>query len=73
MRKFAKFGLLMACLLLNVVIMDRKESEVDLDAYCESIDTRKEAADDFLSAKARKRFNQRLHDVIVDMVRLGYI
>lgn len=53
--------------------MDRKESEVDLDEYCENIDKQKDAADGFLSAKARKRYDQRLHDVIVDMVRLEYI
>lgn len=72
LRKFSKFGLLLSCLVLPVMTMDRG-TEVDLDEYCENIEKQKKAADGFLSEKSRKKFNQRLRDVVCDMARLEYI
>lgn len=81
-RKFAKFGLIIAPMLLPIITADSGH-EVNLDAFSDRItdhfkNGNVEQLDmkdnPFLNASesARNELNKRLRDVAIDMVRLGY-
>lgn len=72
-RKFGKFGLVLAFILLPILTKDT-ETQIDLDGLADEITKGKEIdANVFMSDASTKRFNSRLHGVVVDMDRLGYI
>lgn len=74
-RKFGKYGLLMATLLLPIILADKGQG-VDLDEATNNSEHYKdtEISDPFfITESSRSKFKKRLRDVVVDMVRLGYI
>lgn len=71
--KFAKFGLLLASMLLPMMTTVSGNG-VDLDQIAEDYkDGKKMETNVFISDKSRDKFNKRMRDVIIDMVRLDYI
>lgn len=72
-QKYAKFGLILATVLLPMLTSD-SGSGIDLDEVAGDVQNGKEMdANMFISNESQKRFNRRLKEVIVDMVRLEYI
>lgn len=71
--KFARFGFIL-CLMLLPLLTSEQGDAVDLDKLSESI-VKGELLEEnvFISEKSRSRFNKRMRDVVVDMVRLDYI
>lgn len=82
LRKYAKFGLILSAVLLPMITSD-KGSIVDLDEIANNVEKGKESNfennkdldvfDSLFSENSRQKFNKRLRDVVVDMVRLEYI
>lgn len=71
--KFAKFGLLLAAMLLPMMTTVQGNA-IDLDQIAEDFKDGKQIEwNIFISDKSRDKFNKRMRDVIVDMVRLDYI
>lgn len=71
--KFGRFGLVLAMMLLQMITSD-SGYVLDLDGMADDIESGKTLdADMFYSDNSRNRYNQRLRDVIIDMVRLEYI
>lgn len=81
-RKYAKFGLILSTVLLPMITTERGTG-LDLDELAANFEKGKEnnfedskdleAFNSFISDNSRNKFNKRLRDVIVDMVRLEYI
>lgn len=72
-RKFGKFGLILAFILLPIMTKDAA-TQIDLDGLSDEIKGGKEIDTSvFMSDASTQRFNSRLHGVVVDMDRLGYI
>lgn len=72
-RKFGKFGLYMASMLVPMLTADASAAP-DLDAFSEEISSGKEMNNNiFNSEGSEERLAKRLSDVIHDMDRLGYI
>lgn len=72
-RKFARFGLILANLLLPVVTTESGNG-ADLDEVSEQYTNgRPPTTNIFITDKTRNNFEKRLRDVIVDMARLEYI
>lgn len=75
-RKFGKYGLMMATLLLTVITADKSDG-INLDQACEDkLNGKHSDGDNFIiniSEESHARFNQRLREVAVDMVRLDYV
>lgn len=73
LRKFGKFGLLIASTVLPAMIHD-SDVGVNLDEVAEDIANGQEMDADALMTEATKvRFYRRMRDVIIDMARLEYI
>lgn len=68
-RKFGKFGLLLATMLLPM-LTSVQGNAVDLDDLANG---GKFDVNIFISDSSRSKFKKRLRDVIFDMVRLEYI
>lgn len=73
-RKFGKFGLVLAAILLPLLTKDSGK-EVDLDGISDGVKTGEVNLDTniFMTDSSTKRFNKRLRDVVIDMARLEYI
>lgn len=73
-RKFAKYGLILATIVLPIITTERGIA-IDLDEIANDLENSKNADifDTFISENSRNKFNKRMRDVVVDMVRLGYI
>ncbi|XP_055296576.1 uncharacterized protein LOC129565584 [Sitodiplosis mosellana] len=81
-RKYAKFGLVLSTVLLPMITTDRGNG-LDLDELAVKFEKNKEnnfenkedldAFNSFISDNSRIKFNKRLRDVVIDMVRLGYV
>ncbi|XP_055298661.1 uncharacterized protein LOC129566598 [Sitodiplosis mosellana] len=73
-RKFGKFGLVLAAILLPLLTKDSGK-EVDLDGIADGIKTGQVDLDTniFMTDSSTRRFNKRLRDVVIDMARLEYI
>lgn len=72
-RKYARFGLIMASMLLPMITSD-SGSPVDMDGLSDAIKNGEEIdANIFVSVESLNRLNKRLRDVVADMVRLEYI
>lgn len=74
LRKFARFGFILATTILLPIVLSDKGNVVDMDKLAETISSGEEVSSDlFTSDSARGRLRERLHGVIVDMARLEYI
>lgn len=72
-RKFGKFGLVLAAVLLPVITQE-KGTAVNLDDLSTDIKNGAELdASLFMTDSSAKKCNKRLRDVVIDMDRLGYI
>lgn len=72
-RRFGKYGLILAMLLLPVITSDGK-CEINLDKISEDIMNDKPTDENaFISEHSRVKMNKRLRDIAVDMVRLEYV
>lgn len=72
-RKYAKFGLILATILLPMITSDAGNA-VNLDELSDAIKNGEEVDSSvFVSEASLKRLNKRLRDVVADMVRLEYI
>lgn len=72
-RKFGKFGLYMASLLLPMMTADA-EATPDLDALAEDMHNDNDKISEiFKSEESDNRFAKRLGGVFYDMDRLGYL
>lgn len=80
LRKFGKFGLIMASTLLPTITTSR-ESSMNLDGTSSNQNSSsgelsklpKSIDHPLISDSSLKRFNKRVRDIAVDMVRLEYI
>lgn len=73
LRKFAKFGLIMALWMLAATTCD-SSTKINLDESCERFeDGKKIDKNPFISNRSLETFTSRMRGVIADMVRLGYI
>lgn len=71
--KFAKFGLVLSIMLLPMITTEQGNG-VNLDELAEDVEKGKHFEDNvFISEKSRNKFNERMRDVFIDMVRLEYI
>lgn len=74
LRKFGRFGFILAASIVLPIILSDKGHVVDMDELADKIVGGGEVSSDlFTSAAARSRMRSRIHDIIVDMVRLEYI
>lgn len=72
-RKFGKFGLIMAVMLLPM-ITNESGNGLDLDELSVQIESGHEFEENpWLNEKTRAKFDKRMHGVVADMVRLDYI
>lgn len=81
-RKYGKFGMVLSTVLLPMITTE-KGNGLDLDELCVNFEKNKEnnikdskeldAFNSFISENSRNKFNKRLRDVVIDMVRLGYV
>lgn len=70
LKKYGKYGLLMAPMLLQVITADPKDIP-DIDEMAEEM--KKNAIDSgFMKMAQTEKFNVRMRDVIIDMVDYGY-
>lgn len=73
LNKLAKFGLVLAAILLPIITADAGNG-INLDELATDINGGKEMdANIFISKKSLTKLNKRLRDVVVDMARLEYI
>lgn len=73
LRKFGKFGLLIATTVLPTMCRD-SESGVDLDELAEGIENGQEMDTGAMMTETSKAtFLNRIRDVVIDMARLEYI
>lgn len=72
-QKFAKFGLLLATMLLPM-LTTQQGNGINLDEMAEKVEKGEEIDPTvFISDKSRSKFTKRMRDVVIDMVRLDYI
>lgn len=72
-RKFARFGLILANLLLPVMTTESGNG-ANLDQVAEQYKAGEPSTKNiFITDKTRDKFEKRLRDVVVDLVRLEYI
>lgn len=78
-RKFAKYGLISAPMLLPIILAERGH-EVNLDEFADQISSVQNGNAEmpdmkdnpFVSENSKKKLDSRLRDVVIDMERLGY-
>lgn len=71
--KFGKYGLILAMLLLPVITAERR-GDINLDQMSEdSLNGNISDRNTYVSEKSCPKFNKRLRDVVIDMVRLEYV
>lgn len=72
-RKFAKFGLIMASVLLPVITCENGYKP-DFEAISEDVEKGTLAdPSEIITESSLKRMNKRLRDIVYDMVKLKYI
>lgn len=72
-RKFGKFGLLMAAMLLPM-ITNESGNVMDLDEIAAQVENGVEFDENiFINENTRDKYQKRMRDVIIDMSRLQYI
>lgn len=73
LRKFAKFGLVLSTVLLPMITSE-SGCGLDLDGIEKNtLNSDGTDSNNFISERSHEKLNQRLKDVIIDMVRLEYI
>lgn len=72
LRKFGKFGIVMALMLLPILTSEAGSSP-DLDHVAEKGRNGESTEHMFSPEETIGHFNKRMRDVIIDMDRLGYI
>lgn len=72
LRKFGRFGLILATILIPIVTKDAGNS-LNVDEITNKGNTNTTFQSLFVSDNSRSKFEKRLRDVIIDMVRLEYI
>lgn len=73
LRKCAKYGLILATVLLPVLI-SRSEYRLDFDEIAESVENGTlDGNNMFITARSVNEIIQRLRDIVDDMSRLNYI
>lgn len=70
--RFGKLGLIMAMILMPIVL-SQADNVPDLDELSEQLESGSEVKGHFSNEDTAERFNNRMRDVIIDMVKLGYI
>lgn len=71
--KCGQFGLVLSTTLLPMITSEDGNG-IDIDEIAEVIQNGKQVDQDvFISENSRKKFLTRLREVVIDMVRLGYI
>lgn len=72
LKKFGKYGLLMAPLLLHIITADPKDIP-DMDAMVEEMQNKNNTSNNgFMKMGQLDRFNSRMRDVIRDIFEYGY-
>lgn len=73
-RKFGKFGLVLATILLPLLTKDGGQ-DIDLDGISDAVKSGEVDLNTnmFMTDSSTKRFNKRLREVVIDMARLEYI
>lgn len=72
-QKFAKFGLLLAMMLLPMLTMEPGNG-INLDENAERFQNGEEHNENiFITPQSCSKFNKRMREVIIDMIQLGYI
>lgn len=72
-RKFGKFGLILAAALLPMITADG-DNKIDLDEMAAEMKNGTQIDSNvFISKKSLTKLNQRLRDVVDDMIRFEYI
>lgn len=73
LRKFGKFGLIMATMLLPLITSEEGAAP-NLDDLANKIQENGEMDENvFITDNTKDELNKRLRDVVVDMVRLNYL
>lgn len=72
LKKFGKYGLLMAPLLLHIITADPKDIP-DMDTMVEEIQQKSNTTAGFMKMGQPDLFNVRMRDVIRDIFEYGYI
>lgn len=73
LRKYGKLGLIYATVVLPIIISE-KEKKLNIDELASQYKEGKAFSfDAILSEKSKIKRHQRLRDVVIDMVRLGYV
>lgn len=73
LRKFGKYGFILATVILPMLATE-KGSGLNLDGMADNLRNcaDMQIIDKFLT-KSQNKFHSRLRDIVIDMVRLGYI
>lgn len=74
LQKFGKIGIITASVALPIITAERGKS-IDLDEFAEDFakNENTDAFNSYISDNSREKFNKRMRDVVIDMVRLGYV
>lgn len=72
LQKFGKFGLVLSTVLLPMITSEIG-SALDLDRMGDDSNGDGTDSNNFISERSRNKLNERLRDVIIDMIRLNYI
>lgn len=74
LRKYARLGLIVSTAILHPIILSDEGHIVDMDKLAHLFASGEDVSPVLFSSNAsRNRIRERLHGMIVDMVRLGYI
>lgn len=71
-QKFAKFGILVASMILPILTLDA-DASIDLDDLAENLESGQDINAENPFCSNQLVFYRKMQDVIVDMDRLGYI
>lgn len=72
LQKCAKYGFIMSTVLLPVLTSE-SDYGLDFDEIAESVESGKPISNILITDSTFKELNQRLRDIVDDMVRLNYI
>ena len=73
-RKFGRYGLILAAALLPMITTE-EGNKIDLDEAANDVANNQDSDvfENLISEKSRNKFNKRMRDVVIDMIRLGYV
>lgn len=56
------------------MLTKQQENLIDLNASAEVFEKGEQSSENiFITEQSRKKYNKRIRDVVIDMIRLGYI